>query len=429
MSTPDPQQKQLHIYGLMRLAIGCLFFSGILFLTIQIASRSLNQQVRKYDHANINHMKYGLFSVSVWKEKLANIVVKEIESFKIDSKNVNDLKSHMETQLHGLIDRVDQQIREANKGSTKGWIKQKFIDALVDIEDIKKGIPSYAEMVVQEITKDKTQSQLKEMVKKRIGDYLSKTFDEQEIKEINEIVARTGKANSDQAREFLDNEVPQENSDLWKMTLVLIVFSAALFLVLGFHWGRFPPTHFFLCLSTLLLLLFAGVTCPMIDMEAKVAKFGFTILGHPITFENQVVYFQSKSIIDVFWIMMEHKDMQMKFVGILMILFSIVFPVLKMSSSILYYYDIFGSQKKWWVKFFVLKSGKWSMADVQVVAILMAYIGFNGMVTSQFATLSASIPKVEMISTNGTTLQIGFYIFISYVTLAMFLPSMIEKQH
>ncbi len=69
------------------------------------------------------------------------------------------------------------------------------------------------------------------------------------------------------------------------------------------------------------------------------------------------------------------------------------------------------------------------MADVQVVAILMAYIGFNGMVTSQFATLSASIPKVEMISTNGTTLQIGFYIFISYVTLAMFLPSMIEKQH
>ena len=42
------------------------------------------------------------------------------------------------------------------------------------------------------------------------------------------------------------------------------------------------------------------------------------------------------------------------------------------------------------VRFFVLKSGKWSMADVMVVAIFMAYIGFNGIITSQFGQFSSA---------------------------------------
>jgi hypothetical protein len=48
------------------------------------------------------------------------------------------------------------------------------------------------------------------------------------------------------------------------------------------------------------MLLVAGVTTPMIDMEAKISQMSFVLLGHPIHFENQVLYFQSKSILDVF---------------------------------------------------------------------------------------------------------------------------------
>ena len=56
------------------------------------------------------------------------------------------------------------------------------------------------------------------------------------------------------------------------------------------------------------------------------------------------------------------------------------------------------------IKFFVLKSGKWSMADVMVVAIFMTYIGFNGIITSQLVQLSSSAPKLEILTTNGTSL-------------------------
>ena len=421
-------RKRRRLLNYLRLFVGILLFAAIAFLSEQIVSRSLTQQIRKYDYANINHMKYGLFSVSVWKDKMASIIVKEIEKFEINETNKVKIKEHMEVQLNGLIDKVADQVRDANKGSTTGWVKQKFIDALVDVEDIKKGIPGYADLIVQEMTKDKTQQQLKEVVKERIDKYLKNTFEPEDKAEIDEIVKRLGVSSEEEARKLLTEQTPLETEKLQYLAWQLIGLSAFLFLVLGFHRTKLPATHFFLCLATLLTLLFVGVTCPMIDMEAKVSKFGFIILGYPISFENQMVYFQSKSIIDVFWIMMSHKDVQMKVVGVLMVMFSVVFPLLKMSSSIFYYYNVFGAQKRWWVKFFVLKSGKWSMADVQVVAILMAYIGFNGMVTSQFSTLSAKLSQVEMITTNGTSLQIGFYIFISYATLAMFLPSMIDQK-
>lgn len=68
------------------------------------------------------------------------------------------------------------------------------------------------------------------------------------------------------------------------------------------------------------------------------------------------------------------------------------------------------------------------MTDVQIVAILMAYIGFNGMVTTQFKTIQATIPRFDLISTNDTTLQIGFYIFLCHVILAIILSMLIERK-
>ena len=77
----------------------------------------------------------------------------------------------------------------------------------------------------------------------------------------------------------------------------------------------------------------------MIDMEAKIIRLSFVLMGHPLHFENQILYFQTKSILDVFWILITNKDMHMKFVGVLMITFSTVFPLLKILSPLGYYYN------------------------------------------------------------------------------------------
>lgn len=168
---------------------------------------------------------------------------------------------------------------------------------------------------------------------------------------------------------------------------------------------------------------------PMIDMEAKIAHMSFVLFDHPITFNDQVLYFQSKSILDVFQIMITHKEIQMKLVGILVVGFSVIFPIIKMISSLAYYYNFKNSRKSKIIKFFVLKSGKWSMADVLVVAIFMAYIGFNGIINSQLGNISEfNAPDLEIISTNGTSLQPGYYLFLTYTLLAMFLSGFIRSR-
>ena len=125
--------------------------------------------------------------------------------------------------------------------------------------------------------------------------------------------------------------------------------------------------------------------------------------------------------------MITHKDLQMKFVGVLLITFSIVFPLLKIVSSLGYYYNYRHARENPVIKFFVLKSGKWSMADVMVIAIFMAYIGFNGIITSQFGQLRSAAQELELLTTNGTSLQPGYYLFLTYTLLALFLSGFLSR--
>lgn len=68
------------------------------------------------------------------------------------------------------------------------------------------------------------------------------------------------------------------------------------------------------------------------------------------------------------------------------------------------------------------------MADVMVVAIFMAYIGFNGIITSQFGQLSSAGQELVILTTNGTSLQPGYYLFLTYTLLALFLSGFLTRK-
>ena len=68
------------------------------------------------------------------------------------------------------------------------------------------------------------------------------------------------------------------------------------------------------------------------------------------------------------------------------------------------------------------------MADVLVVAIFMAYIGFNGIVGSQMDSLSQSAETVEIFTTNGTKLLGGFYLFLSFVVSSLLLSEILTRK-
>jgi hypothetical protein len=413
---------------LIILIISLIVIITSVILCYQIISNSISNQNNKNDYAELNHVKYGLFSVEEWKRQITVILAAEINKLYLSRANERELRKHIEVLLNTLIDKVDKKIREGNLGSAEGWVKQSFINIFISLEDIKKGIPEYADAVINEMTQSKTKGQIKTILNKQLKQYSNQTFDTLDTSQMSRILLRTDSKDIESARIKLNKAISVKHNLISKEAILLIILSVILFALSGFSKQPLAPSRYILLILSLIILLIAGVTTPTIDMDAKISQMSFVLMGHPIHFENQVLYFQSKSILDVFWIMITHKDIQMKFVGVLLITFSIFFPLLKIASSFGYYYNYHHARENPVIKFFVLKSGKWSMADVMVVAIFMAYIGFNGIITSQFGQLSSAGQELGILTTNATSLQPGFYLFLTYTLLALFLSGFLTRK-
>src|SRR6056297_2197917 len=94
----------------------------------------------------------------------------------------------------------------------------------------------------------------------------------------------------------------------------------------------------FLILSALmaLVVLLTGVATPMLEIDARIAELRFTLLGENITFEEQMIFYQSKSILDVVWLLLTSKPVDSIAVGVLILAFSVILPVFKILSLVLY---------------------------------------------------------------------------------------------
>lgn len=405
---------------LLNLTLSLIIVIASAVLCQQIISNSISNQQNKNDYAELNHAKYGFFSVDEWKRQITVILAKEINKLSLSSTSERALRKHIEVLLNTLIDKVDAKIREGNSGTAGGQLAQSFINIFIDLDKIKKGIPEYADAVIHEMTKSESKRQIKTALNQQIKQYASQTFDTQDKSQLSRILLRTGSGDIEDARIKLSEEISVRQDLIVKEVILLIILSVILFALSGFGKQPLTPSRYALLVLSLVMLLTAGVTTPTIDMDAKISEMSFVLMGHPVVFENQVLYFQSKSILDVFWIMIIHQDIQMKFVGVLLITFSIIFPLLKMASSAGYYYNYRQAQKNPAIEFFALRSGKWCMADVMVLAIFMAYIGFNGIITSQLGHLSSADQELVILTTNGTSLQPGYYLFLTYTLLALF---------
>ena len=417
-----------NVKNIIKFSLSTILFLGIAILGYKTISLARDLQNMKRDASELNHLKYGIFSIDAWKSRIETIIADEIEELSLTPQNKKQLRISLEKQLEILIDQIYGKVKKENEKTFSGNVKQSFIESFVDIKKVKSGIPQYAQAMVKEMSSPRTQGQLKQMLKQRISKYMKETFDTRPVNLKDAIVAKYNQPDEESAKKYLAKMVERKH----KLNDDYVIYMIALaFLMFGIEFFNKQPLsryQYFMMTFTLMVMLAVGVTTPMIDMEARITNFEFVLFDHQVAFQDQTLYFQSKSVMDVFHIMITHKEFQMKIVGILMVTFSVVFPVIKMFSSLAYYFNYARARSRKLIQFFVLKSGKWSMADVTVVSIFMAYIGFNGVLNSQLKNVENYSQKAEVITTNGTALQPGFYLFFAYTLLAMFLTTMIEKR-
>ena len=397
-------------------------------LTIQLISLAKQNQEMKTDLAEINHIRYGLLNADEWREQVTLIMSKKIIEFDLTPENRGELQRSLEIIMYGLLDDLEILVEERTSGQFAGM--KKFLVAMVlDMDQLRDSVPSYSSKVLDELNNPETKRGLQTYLTDKLGDLSSATYNLDSMETLYGILLEYDCANKTECREFLKTEVDQKTEAINGRVMLILLFILLIFLLNMI--SRVPPDRLqslLLILSSFCLLV-GGITTPMIDLEARIDMLLFQLIGEEVIFRDNIIFFQTKSITDIVEILIREGSFEMIFVGILIFTFSIVFPLAKLISSFVYSLHIGEVNNHSVIRFFVIKSGKWSMADVMVVAIFMAYIGFNGIVGSQLDMLRESSDPVEIFTTNGTKLLGGFYLFLSFCISSLILSEILTKKN
>ena len=429
---------------IVRRALALLLFTAALALTVHLIIDLNRVKALKTDLGEINHVRYGLLDADQWLGRIAAVLERRINGFELTESNRPQIKQAVEQVLNTLLLEVERSLRSHNLNSggsvvdqLKGLVQQGLQDLLIDFDRLRAKVPDYAQRVVEELSKPEAKREIKAQLMAFMQNTAAAGFAKTDRSRLAALMAAHGCADLAACNQSLEAQVaaarrPILQQVLGVFALVGVLFGLCLAPRTRAAAGAPPPgfDQFRLVLLTgaTLILLAGGLLTPMIEIDARITGLTIELLGEPVTFTNQVLYFQSKSVFDVAAILMRTGAADLILVAVLIVVFSVVFPALKVIATWLYCFDYRGLRRAPGVRFFALRSGKWSMADVLVIAIFMAYIGFSGLVGSQLGELRQASTAVEVLTTNGTSLAPGFYLFLGFVLASLGLSSILADR-
>lgn len=411
----------------LKISVTTLLLAIAVVLTIQVIIKAKQHQEIKIDLSEINHIRYGLLNVDEWAEQVARILTEKINEFEVTPENREQLETSVSNVLYTLIDEVEELMVERTSGQFSG-IKQWIAGFAVDMQQLRDSVPTFARTVVDELNKPETKSLLQGYLNDKLEDFTASTYNRDHTILLNELLLKYECDGKEACKELLNEKLEQKLKAINLRVLMLLGVVFLAFLINLYSKMKLNQAQSILLILSSFCLLLGGIIMPMIELEARIDMLLFQLLGEEVVFTNNIIFFQSKSITDMVRILITDGSIQMIFVGLLIFTFSIVFPSVKLICTYLYSLNKEKIMGNMVVKFFVIKSGKWSMADVMVVAIFMAYIGFNGIVGSQMTQLSRSSEPIEILTTNGTHLTGGFFLFLFFCLSSIALSSVLTRK-
>jgi len=368
-------------YIIIIISLGLLAVASV--LTTQMIGLARDNQELKIDLAEINHARYGLLNADEWREQVSLILGKKILEFDLTPENRGDLELSLETIMYGLLDDLDIIIEDRTSGQFSG-MKKMLASMILDVDQLRDSVPSYAIRVLDEVNKPSTKIGIQIYLQDKLGDLGSETYNLNSMKPLLDVLNKYDAASKDVCRDYLRAEVADKTREINHRVMMILAAVVLIFLLNTLAVRSRNILQSLMLILGSLCLLIGGITTPMIDLEAMIDMLRFQLIGEEIIFQDNIIFFQSKSITDLVDILISEGSFEMIFVGILVFTFSIIFPSLKLITSFIWTLDNERINNNKLIRFFVKKSGKWSMADVMVVAIFMAYIGFNGIVICKF---------------------------------------------
>jgi len=408
-----------------------ILLCGEAYFGYRVSALSSQQERIKEDYSVANNITFGIFSVDQWREKIAKIVDGKVNDFDMTAEQKKDLQVKVEQQLNGLVNKAVNEVNKPRK-SLGGKLKKLAFNAFVDADELHAQVPAFASTIVNRINRPASKKRLKNIVTSKVDQLEKETYDNTKLASATVSSHIYRKYHVSNVADF-EKTINSQLVTIRKLTYnyaYAMVGCVLLALCLWYLMRKQVRLHTPLYILSLLFaftLLLVGITATIIEVDARIQSLKFTLLGEKLAFTNQVLFFQSKSILGIVKSLIAQPKPDAVLVGVLILLFVVVLPVLRMIGKGIHIWgrDKYAENKV--VRYLAFDLGKWDMADVMVVGIAMTYIGLNGILKSQLSNLNIHEEVLSTVTQNNTSLQPGYFIFVCYVVYAIILSLILKR--
>ena len=393
------------------------------------------RRLLRTDLAEITHARYGILSADQWRTIIGPMLEAQVDKLDLKGQSKN-LRPMVERSLYTLLDNIKTQMtapppktpaKPGTAASPKPLTASPMIVNMI-IAGLRPHVPEYTSVVMAQLTRPDVQKSFKDSIRDVLEKAVKDTFSTTDMTTYNAILAHYGCATGAACETTLANRIAAADATLNRDYLIVIASATLAFLLLMVGEARLSRGAVVVLMLFCLAMLAGGVLSPMLEVEVRVTKLDATLLGTPIEFQDQSLYYRSKTVLEVFQTLVQMGRPEMTLVGVLVILFSVVFPLLKMLALAVSLFRPALLRTSRTVKLFAFELSKWSMADVMVLAIFMSFVAFNGVIGSALDGLR-SVPNVHqvLIPTDSSRILPGYYLFIGFCLASIILSKKLER--
>jgi hypothetical protein len=423
--TNPSQSKHLRSFD-FRLAVGVILLLPVIWFSWKTVDGLAARRLIRTDLAEITHARYGILSADQWRIIIGPMLNAQVD--KLDLKGQSKtLRPMVERSLYALLDNIKTQMTAPNPKAPGKSVGANPMLVNMIIATLRPHVPEYTNVVMAELAKPATQKSFQDSIRGVLADAVKNSFSSTDMTTYNAILKRYGCASGAVCEETLGKQIEEANTELTRYYLTVLASAALGFILLMAGRPALSRGAVVVLMLYCISMLAAGVLSPMLEVEVRVTKLDATLLGTPIEFRDQSLYYRSKTVLEVSQTLIQMGRPEMTLVAVLVILFSVVFPALKMLalSACLLRPSLLRTNR--FVKLLAFELSKWSMADVMVLAIFMSFIAFNGVIGSAWDGLR-DVPNVQqvLIPTNASRILPGYYLFIGFCVSSIFLSKKLE---
>jgi hypothetical protein len=414
-TNPSPSGHS-HWFDYLRLAAAAILLLPAIWFSWKTVDGLAARRLIRTDLAEIENARYGILSADQWRTIIGPMLNAQIDQldFKGQSKN---LRPQVQRALNALLDKMD-----ADKPS---GIQGMFVSKM--IASLRPKVPEYTNVVMAQLVNKGTEKGFKDSIRGVLANAVANTFGNTDMTTYNAILRHYGCASGAACEQTLGQQIAAADTQLNRDYLTVLACAALAFILLMIGTPTLSRAAVVVLMSFCIAMGVGGVLSPMLEVEVRVTKIDATLLGTPIEFRDQSLYYRSKTVYEVFQTLIHMGRPEMSVVGVLVILFSVVFPTLKMLALAASLFRPTLLRTNRFVKLLAFELSKWSMADVMVLAIFMSFVAFNGVIGSAFDGLR-SVPNVQqvLIPTNASKILPGYYLFIGFCVSSILLSRKLQ---